>query len=450
MTTGNLLKSLIDLSGLTQKDFAEGMYTSPSKISRIINGNILIGQKEASEFSEQAARILAREIFDVNCHLKLQKIFPFILMFNSRHDLYQFILLAFLYTITLEKESEQLSYSASIREDLHYSGTRQIQYMFCIICSDYMQGCQGQKLEFFSSIPKFFGFYAKLFEDVMVLLPPGKCNITLHQYYSKLNSPLQKSEHKADIVKKIFEDEEYSDLYLWKIDFESSNHFFMLKDKFIFLLNQQLDGIPQMAVLRSRTQLEHYYEFIAAAMEKASLKSFSQDNIGDFLNAEGVDDFEVQDKIRCFNKLAKLMDGSDPPNALQFFDQILEDGSLFYITSDALAAYLFSEKISEKLLNLEKTSLTERLAYLTDFSSYLDSFRNNRIKIIDSQLFSMIVVCPGVNSVVSLLNAPTNTLKFHIIDTEVIASELERKSSESSIDTALYVKNLIRQAHKQK
>lgn len=450
MTTGELLSALLDIAGISQKHFAESMFTSPSKISKLINGNILLSIKEATDFSEQASHILAREIFDSNCHVKLQKFFPFNLNFASRHDLYQFILLAFLYAITLDKEAAHKTGSDRQKEDLHYSGTRQIQYMFCIICSDYLRRCPKQKLEFYSSIPQFSGPYAKIFGEVMVLIPPGECNITMHQLAFSPLSQSGRQKYKTDIVERIFEREEFSDLYFWQVDSESSNHIFMLQNHFALLFNQQLDGIPQMSVFRSKSQLERFNEFISSTMKKATLTSFGKDELEGFLSKDTDGYVEVRTKIRAMSELGKSMDNSDLPSAVQFFDKILEDETSIYITSDALEAFLFSRNISEKLFKSEEVSLQERLSYLKDFSRYLEEYKNNSINIIESQVFSIIVLCKGADSFICLINVPNNTLKFHIIASEVIAFELAEKTRNYAIDVSSYIKSLIRQVRKQK
>ena len=95
MTTGDLLKALLDIANLKQKSFAERMYTSPSKISKIISGKLLVSSVEANSFSEQAARIIADEVFENNCYFKFRDIFPVIFDFSSRYDLNDFLYSAF-------------------------------------------------------------------------------------------------------------------------------------------------------------------------------------------------------------------------------------------------------------------------------------------------------------------------------------------------------------------
>ena len=57
MNTGELLESLLGIANMKQRVFAENMYASPSKISKIINGKLTVSAAEARSFSQQAARI---------------------------------------------------------------------------------------------------------------------------------------------------------------------------------------------------------------------------------------------------------------------------------------------------------------------------------------------------------------------------------------------------------
>ncbi|NLV99500.1 MAG: helix-turn-helix transcriptional regulator [Clostridiaceae bacterium] len=449
MTTGTLLKSLLDIAGLRQKSFADRMFTSPSKLSKLINGNILLSRKEANDFSERAARILANEIYEPNCYYKLQDLFPFIVNFSSRNELYQFLLAAFSYTINLDLESADVAVSDRTKTDLHCSGPKQCKYMFCIICSDYLTREILEEYEFFSSLPRYSDRFIECFEDIVPLIPAGKYKMSMQQFFYLHGKNTARVGYGEDIVAKIFEEEEYSDLYFWKLDFESSNHFFMLKNQFILLFNEYVDGTPQISLLRNRAQLDRYTAFVDSAMERASRRSFNQNNVSDFLNQSADENEEVRSKMRVISELAQIIDSTDFPDPLHFFNNLLKNDAALFITSDALADFLFSRNIAEQLLKIEGISLGKRIKYVKNFYKYLDKQKDKRINIIESHVFSLVIICQGNYSLICLINVAKNILKYHIVHTEAIAGEMTKWAALSAIDSSQYIKTLMRQVRDQ-
>ena len=449
MTSGTLLKSLLDIAGLSQKSFADSLFISPSKLSKLIHGNIFLSQKEASDFSEQAARILANEIYEPNCCFKLKDLFPFIIDFSSRNELYEFLLTAFTYTIILDLEAADESVSDRTIRNLHYSGTKPCRYMFCIICSDYLTRERLSKYEFFTSLPRYSDKYIECFDHIMPLIPTGKFKISMQQFFYLQRKPAAGFRYRDGFARRIFQEEEYSDLYFWQLDFESSNHFFMLKNQFILLFNEYVGGTPQVTLIRNRAQLNHYTAFVESAMQKASRRSFCQENVADFLNHKADRDEEVRNKMRVISQLAQTMDSTEFPDLLQFFNSILEDGAAFYITSDALADFLFSRSISEQLLKIEGLSLINRIKHLRNFYKYLDQHKNKQINIIDSHVFSVVIICQGSNSLICLINIPRNNLKYHILQTQSIADEMAEWAKLSAVDSFQFIKTLMRQVRDQ-
>jgi len=449
MTTGKLLKSLLDIAGLSQKSFAGSISISSSKLSKLINSNIFLSRKEASDFFERASRILANEIFEPDCWFKLQSLFPFVVKFRSRHELYQFLLTAFSYSNVLDREAADKSVPDRSRKDLHYFGTQECKYIFYIISSDYLTRDIQQKHEFFSSLPRYSDKYIECFEDIVPLLPAGKFNISMQQFIYLQRKTDARIRYGEGNVEKIFEEEEYSDLYFRQLDFVSSNHFFMLKNQFVLLFNEYVAGAPQITLIRNLAQLDHYSKFVDSAMEKAGRRSFCQNSVTDFLNRKADEDEEVRDKMRVIYDLAQIMDSTDFPDPLHFFDSILKNDAAFFITSDALAGFLFSRSISEQLLKIEEISLGKRINYVRNFYKYLDEHKNSRINIIESHVFGVVIACRGKSSLICMVNVPKNCLKYHILPTEAIADEMTKWAGLSAIDSTLFIKTLMRQVRDQ-
>lgn len=449
MTTGKLLKSLLDIAGLSQKSFAGSILISSSKLSKLINSNIFLSRKEAGDFFERASRILANEIFEPDCWFKLQSLFPFIIKFRSRHELYQFLLTAFSYSIVLDREAADKSVSDRSRKDLHYFGTQECKYIFCIITSDYLTRDIQQKHEFFSSLPRYSDKYIECFEDIIPLIPPKKFKMNMQQFFQlqgKFSGPVRPGK---GMVERIFKEEEYSDLYLWELEFESDNHFFMLKNHFVLLFNEYVDGTPQITLIRNQNQLNNYSDFVDSAMKRAGLRSFRQDNVKDFLDQKADKYEEVRSKMRVISDLSEIIDSTDFPDPLLFFDSLLKNEAALYFTSDALAGFLFSRSISEQLLKIEEISLGKRINYVRNFYKYLDKYKDSRINIIESHVFGVVIVCRGKSSLICMVNVPKNCLKYHILPTEAIADEMTRWADLSAIDSSLFIKTLMRQVRDQ-
>ena len=153
--------------------------------------------------------------------------------------------------------------------------------------------------------------------------------------------------------------------------------------------------------------------------------------------------------MRVISHLAQTMDSTEFPDPLQFFNSILEDGAAFYITSDALADFLFSRSISEQLLKIEGLSLINRIKHLRNFYKYLDQHKNKQINIIDSHIFSVVIICQGSNSLICLINIPRNNLKYHILQTQSIADEMAEWAKLSAVDSSQFIKTLMRQVRDQ-
>ena len=368
---------------------------------------------------------------------------------RSRHELYQFLLSAFSYSIVLDREAADKSVSDRSRKDLHYFGTQECKYIFCIITSDYLTRDIQQKHEFFSSLPRYSDKYIECFEDIIPLIPPKKFKMNMKQFFQlqgKFSGPVRSGK---GMVERIFKEEEYSDLYLWELEFESDNHFFMLKNHFVLLFNEYVDGTPQITLIRNQNQLDHYSDFVDAAMKKAGLRSFRQDNVKDFLEQKADKYEEVRSKMRVLSDLAGIIDSTDFLDPLLFFDSLLKNEAALYITSDALIDFLFSRSISDQLLKIENIPLPDRIKYVREFYKYLDEHKNSRINIIESHVFGVVIVCRGKSSLICMVNVPKNCLKYHILPTEAIADEMTKWADLSAIDSTLFIKTLMRQVRDQ-
>ena len=451
MTTGDLLKALLDIANLKQKSFAERMYTSPSKISKIISGKLLVSSVEANSFSEQAARIIADEVFENNCYFKFRDIFPVIFDFSSRYDLNDFLYSAFQYTIEQDRDANG-DPSGLSHNNKYYSGNKQVLYMTSIILSDYLKADKRDRLVFYSSLQQFFGHYASLLDKLIILPAKMKREIIFHQLFDQDHFKTLSQEYKANILESLFESELYSDFYRWQVKVDSSKPFLLLEDKFIMLYDKQIDGTPQLTVICNRSELEHFSQLVNDLFKSAKQMSFNHDNIQDYFNGrrDETQSFALDEKLKTM--LATPPAGSMPEQGNKqigdLFDNMLKDEAYVYMSADSLESFIFNAEVIVPYYLTVDLSLEERIQFSTLIRDYVAGIRPGLINIINTQLNSFSVLCEDGLSLVSLMHPASKRVKYHLFASELIGPELKQAALESGISTSDYIDRLLVQAKK--
>lgn len=451
MKTGELLKSLLKIADMKQKFFAESMYASPSKISKIINGKLQVTGVEAKSFSEQAARIFADELYDNNCYYKFRDIFPIIFNFSSRFDLTDFLSSAFQYTIEQDREAAEDPGGRSF-ENKHYSGNKQILYMYCIILSDYLKKDRHELLEFYSALQQFFGYYAELLDKIIVLPPEMQREIIFYQFFDPEHLKSLAHEYMSDIMTKLFETELYTDLYRWEVKIDANKPFLLAKDKFIMLFDKQIDGTPQLALIRNKSELNHFYELIMNKAREARCMTYNSDTVQEYLERKEAktENLLVDEKIRTLINAAPAGDEQDQENdpVAALYDRLLEDGTTLYMSADSLESFLFRSEIIVPSFLIVGLDLQGRIDYLNRLRKYIDSRKPVVIKLINTQLNSLSFYIDRSWSLVSLVHPLSKRIKYHIFDSELIGPALQKAASESDITVSDFVDRLIAQTRK--
>lgn len=171
---------------------------------------------EAASFSSRAARVLAGHIFNYQCSVNFKDLFPIIIEFYSRHELEDFLELAFHYALDNDWEEATDVYLRRY-ENKHYTGYMQVIIMFCIITSDYIRKCKNDKMIFYSSLPLFYGPFAKIISKLKILMEPAQCDILYHHFY---NMEIFENEEAVNSLRLTYEMELFSDVYYlqYKVD----------------------------------------------------------------------------------------------------------------------------------------------------------------------------------------------------------------------------------------
>jgi len=451
MNTGELLKSLLDIANLKQKAFAQSMYASPSKISKIINGKLTVSAAEAKSFSEQAARIFADELYEDNCYFKFKEIFPVILDFSSWHDLNDFLFSAFQYSIEQDIEAAEHPDGKNYKNK-YYSGNKQLLYMYCIILSDYLKRDLNEPLELYSSLQRFFGYYANLMNKVIILLPEMRWQVHLNQFYDQEHLDTLAQEYKSDILMSLFKTELFADLYRWQLNIDANKPFFLAKGKFIMLFDRQIDGTPQLALIRNPSELNHFNELVMDKLKEARLMTFNSDTIQEYLDRDAArtENLEIDKKIRVLLSTTPAGYGREQAQdqVADFYGNLLEDGTSIYMSADSIATFLFkAEVIVPDLLTVD-LDLAARVDYLTRIRDYVDSVKHASVYIINTPLNSLSLLLGGEWSLISLVHPLSQKVKYHLFASDLIRPELENARALTGINVSDYIDRQISQAQK--
>ncbi len=451
MNTGELLESLLGIANMKQRVFAENMYASPSKISKIINGKLTVSAAEARSFSQQAARIFADALYEDNCYFKFRDIFPVIFDFSSWHDLNDFLFSAFQYSIEEDREIAENPDGRSYKNK-YYSGSKQILYMYCIILSDYLKRDNDEPLELYTALQRFFGYYANMMNKVIILLPERHREIRLNQLYDKDHINMLSQEFRSDILMTLFKTELFADLYRWQLTIDHNKPFFLVKGKFIMLFDKQIDGTPQLTLIRNPSELDQLNDLIMNKLKEARCMTFNSDTIQEYLDRKDakIDSLEIDEKIKLLLSTAPAGNGreSERDSVTDFYHNLSEDGTSIYMSADSIATFLFKAKVIVPDLLTVDLDLDARIDYLARIRDYVDREKHASVYIINTPLNSLSLLLEGDLSLVSLVQPGSKKVKFHIFDSDLIGPELENARAATGINVGDFIDKQISQAEK--
>ncbi|HHU07261.1 MAG TPA: helix-turn-helix transcriptional regulator [Clostridiaceae bacterium] len=448
MKTGRLLKSLLDIADITQKNFAESIYTSPSTISKIITGKHLVSSSDEKSFSAKAARILADNIFETNCYFKFRDILPIICDFISKHDLEQFLLKAFMYAIEIDRENSEDSVNIN-RPTKYYVGRKQIMHMVCIITSDYLRTDRHELLEFYSALPLSFGYSQLGLDEIKVVPPALRRELIFNQLFDPGQCLRGADDCIVENIETVYTTEQYSELYRWQATLDPTKPFLLLKDKYIILFNQQIDGTPQMTVITNKPELDNIYDHIAAIMSKAKRLTYTESDIEEYLNDKSVTEERLIDsRIRAISEMSPTGTPADEivEGIRQLMQTFVQDDVSIFISADVLNAFVFSKEVLVPVLRDIEIPLRDRIKILEIIRDYMEANKHANIHIINISLHSITVLCLDQPSLICLINPFSKKAKYHLVDSNVLKEQMEKSSAKSFINAYRYISNLIDQA----
>lgn len=449
MKTGILLKSLLDVADMTQKDFAESVFTSPSTISKIITNKHLISPSDEKSFSVKSSRILANSIYESNCYFKFKDIFPVVYDFSSKHDLEQFLLKAFLYAIELDRENSE-AYISKNNAGKHYVGKEHIMQMFCIIASDYLRSDRHELLEFYSALPLAIGYSQIGLDEIKIVPPELQREIVFHQLFDPTQCQKGADDCAVDDIYTTFKTEMYTDLYRWQAELDPTKPFLLLKDKYIILFDRQIDGTPHMTFITNKQELENIFDHIARIMSKAERLTFTQDDIEEFLSEEPMSGGRIIDGI--INAISGL--SGDEPSSDQITEglrhllhELVQHETEIFFSADVLKSFIFNSKIFSSLMPVSDIPPQEQINFLNIIRDYMRIYKNAPVRIINISLHCIIAICKDELSLICIINPFSMKVKYHLIDSMSLKEQMDKSNTRSYINIPDFIGNLIDQAN---
>ncbi len=322
--------------------------------------------------------------------------------------------------------------------------------MYCIILSDYVKRDIDEPLVLYSALQRFFGYYANLMNKVIILLPEKQREIHLNQLYNPGDLNSASSEYRSDILMTLFKTELFADLYRWELTIDASKPFLLAEDKFIMLFDKQIDGTPQLALIRNPSELDHFNELIMEKLEDARCVTFNSDSIQEYLDRETAEEekLEIDKKIKVL--LSTTQAGYEPDHerdqVADFYGNLLEGGTSIYMSADSIASFLFkAEVIVPDLLTLD-LELNDRINYLKRIRDYVESVKHASVHVINTPLNSLSLLLDGDLSLISLVHPFSQKVKYHIFSSSLIGPELENACVVSDINVSDYIDRQISQA----
>lgn len=395
---------------------------------------------EAASFSSRAARVLAGHIFNYQCSVNFKDLFPIIIEFYSRHELEDFLELAFHYALDNDWEEATDVYLRRY-ENKHYTGYMQVIIMFCIITSDYIRKCKNDKMIFYSSLPLFYGPFAKIISKLKILMEPAQCDILYHHFY---NMEIFENEEAVNSLRLTYEMELFSDVYYLQYKVDPHRPMFLLKDKYAMLFSLQLDGSIQMTLSRKESDLEKYYSYMTEIAGKANFRSFDQDGVQKYLQSNPDLDPDLKKKIEAIDGLF-LRDYSTLPSegsAAEFLDTILAEEAEFFVSADLLTSFIYNSDVVVPIIMGAGISAQVRMAYLLQAKDYVAEKKDLKFFLVHTPLYKMTVITKGEWSLMAVVNLRSKKLKYHLLKSVFLKPLMEAAASETALDPREYFAKL--------
>ena len=323
--------------------------------------------------------------------------------------------------------------------------------MYCIINSDYLQDEteNDDVLEYISTVPRFFGNYANFMDQALILPPQLSKRVRYNQFFNPAQCKSWAKEYSTNIIATIYQMAQQMDLYFSRNKVLSDTPFQLLKGKYIILYSQQLDGTISMTLIRNVYELERLEEHISQMLDGAELRSFTQDNIEEYLTQSGSKDYQLKRKVELLVKLngTDSIDGHAITSWLEnFFAELKQNDCSIYIGSDLLHSFLFDNQIFVPQITNLDLSMSERIDILNLIKNHSRE-KDSSIYVVNAPLDSLTIECNDEMSLLCLFDPVHEKAKYHFFATDILRPGLRTQVKDEINSTADFIERLIHQVN---
>ncbi len=441
-----LLAELIQVSRKTKTEFAVHMHMTPSGLSKLLNGGTLPILKEKYLFSERAAAFFAEALFESGCYLKLHHIFPVLYVFNSQHDLEQFLTRAIEYVLDENYQAEINEYLDYSEQGTSYIGDRTILDMSCILISDFIQRDSNKKLEYYSFLTLISPFYKDALNNIRLSTQGNLGDWTGNFFIDLAEFEETDYRHNFDLFALLVKSERYMDLKLWQTNQHPDQSFLLLKDRFLLVYSSPLNGTPVLSVIRNKQYLSVFHTTLMKSNPKRI--SYSKNEATEFLKSSpeirtGIMNLKI-DAVYNFVPIGYMVEEkdikSDDQSAvnkeviLKIFNTILTTETLFIVSLNTMKQVYSSKTVAVPLVEpVHFSKRNQLIAYMRRFDVYLSQKSSEKVKVVLGDFPPAAIFCTKEFSIVYI---PTNNFqqeKYHFFRTELIRDLLEKHLSNQSV-----------------
>jgi hypothetical protein len=443
MRIGLLLEELIDIAQTAKTDFAISMNMAPSGLSKILKGGRLPFIKEKRTFSRRAATYFAESLYSYHCYLKFLPLFPVIYDFSSKYELEMFLSCALEYAIDKDFEYENDGKPVLLDREASFLGKKNILNLFCVLVSDHITSGNDIPLEFYSTLPLSDHLYFDIFHRIKIANTKKQENIPFNHFINMSCLETPSTDYNLGTLATIARAQKYLDLNLWEINEEIGNPFLLLMGQFLMLFSIQLDGTPLMTFITQKSYLTTFYN----SLIRKNTRKISYD--GKEARAALANDpsllFRLTngpvDAVYNFISIGYLIHEKEMKNIdsdevvkkaiLELFHRILTEETDFYVNIDAMIGFQSSGHAIIPLLGTVDIPLEERISYLKRFDSYIHKDNVNKIRIVNSELPKVAVLCSKGMSIIYLTD--NDSEKIHYFRTDMINNNLKKEIAENNM-----------------
>ena len=443
MRLGLLLEALIDIAQTAKTDFAISMNMTPSGLSKILKGGRLPFIKEKRAFCRRASAYFAESLYSYHCYFKFLPLFPVIYDFSSKYELEIFLSCALEYAIDNDFEYEYDGKPVLSDREVSFLGKKNILNLFCVLVSDQITRGNEIPLEFYSALPLCDHLYYDIFHRIKIANTQKPENILFHHFFNMSCLESSSTDYNLGTLATIARAEKYLDLNLLEITEEIGNPFLLLRGQFLMVFGIQLDGTPLMTFIKQKSYLTTFYNSLirkntrkisydgkearAALANDPSLlfrlTNGSVDAVYNFISI-GYLIHEEEMKSNHSDEVIKKA-------ILELFHRILTEETKFYVNIDAMIGFQSSGHAIIPLVGIVNIPLEERIPYLKRFDSYIHKDNVNRIRIVNSELPKVAVLCSKGMSIIYL--ADNDSEKIHYFRTDMINDNLKKEIAENNM-----------------